>query len=141
MSIDIGLLAEELKRDELDGQDGSGVGYKCPADKWTIGFGHNIEDNPISARAAEMILQDDIGQVLAQCERFAWFYLLNSVRKRVIVNMVFNMGANGVAEFENMIAAIHRNDWNDAANEMKDSNWYNQTGDRARRLVYLMKEG
>ena len=139
MSIDIGLLAEELKRDE--GKSPDGCGYKCTADKWTIGYGHNIEDNPIPEHIAEALLSHDIGQALAQCERFAWFYLLNGVRKRIIVNMVFNIGFNGVCNFKKMIAAIEDKDFDLAADEMVDSKWYKQVGERAQRVVAMMRWG
>jgi lysozyme len=140
--IDVQQLARELKRDELDGQDGSGVLYKCPAGKYTIGFGHNIEDNPISARAAEVILQDDIAKAIADCERnFPWFYNLSPVRKRVIINMVFNMGVTGVSKFKKMIAAIENEEYMFAALEMFGSRWYEQVGPRADRLIKMMQEG
>lgn len=141
MPIDLELLAKELRRDEHDGQDGSGVVYKCPAGKLTVGFGHNIEDNPISARVAEMILQDDIGQTLADCERLDYFHTLSDVRKRVIMNMMFNMGMYTFLKFKRMAGAIRAQDWELAADEMMNSRWYNQVGDRAKRLVNMMREG
>ena len=138
MPIDLRLLAAELRRDEYDGKDGSGIYYLCPAGKITIGFGHNIEDNPISARAAEIILQDDIGNTLAECERLDYFHALSDVRKRVIMNMVFNMGMPTFRRFKQMAEAIHDRNWQRASEEMIDSAWFRQTGDRAKRLVNMM---
>jgi GH24 family phage-related lysozyme (muramidase) len=41
--IDLVKVGEDLKKDE----GFRGCSYKCSAGKITIGYGHNIEDNPI----------------------------------------------------------------------------------------------
>ena len=133
--IDIGLLAEELKRDE----GFKDKVYKCSAGKLTIAYGHNIEDNPIPERIASLLLDHDIGQAIAGCENaFPWFYPLSPVRKRVIINMVFNIGVSGVSKFKNMIAAIEGEDWTEAGRQMLNSKWRSQVGQRAERLATMM---
>ena len=37
-----------------------------------------------------------------------------------------------------MIAAVRKKDWQQAAEEMKDSNWYRQVGKRAKNLCEMM---
>ena len=59
--------------------------------------------------------------------------------KAIITNMAFNMGKKGVAGFDKMLAAIKAQDWETAAKEMEDSKWFNQVGDRAKRLVERMR--
>ena len=137
MGIDLGLLADELKVDE----GFRDCVYKCSAGKLTIGYGHNVEDNPMPEPIAEKLLCSDIALALAQCERFDWFFDLDGVRQRVIVNMVFNIGYNGVSKFKKMIAAIEGGYYLTAAVEMKDSRWYRQVGKRAERLCRLMANG
>ena len=44
-----------------------------------------------------------------------------------------------LSEFVKMSAAVDKRDWVTAAAEMKDSNWYKQTENRARDLVLRMK--
>lgn len=136
MAIDIGLLADELKRDEGFRE----CVYKCSAGKLTIGYGHNIEDNPMPELIAEKLLHHDIAGALAACERFDWFFELDGVRQRVIVNMVFNLGYNGVSKFKKMIAAIEDREYVLAAFEMRNSRWYRQVGARAERLCKLMRD-
>lgn len=135
--IDRQKLSEELKRDE----GFRGCVYECSAGKKTIGYGHNIEDVPIPERIAEQLLDYDMANCIAQCERWAWFHGLDGIRQRAIVNMVFNIGWSGVSRFSRMIAAIERGQYDVAADEMKDSLWYNQVGARAERLVKMMREG
>ena len=101
MSIDIPQLKEELKLDEGFRE----CVYKCSAGKLTIGYGHNVEDNPIPEAFADQLLGYDIAGALAQCERFDWFFDLDDVRKRVIINMVFNLGYNGVSKFTAGVAS------------------------------------
>ena len=127
-------LVAELKRDE-------GLRltvYKCSADKQTVGYGHNLENTPISTHAAEVILTDDIERTISRCNSFPWFDGLSPVRKRVIINMCFNIGFTGVSKFKNMIKAIIDEDWRTASIEMMDSNWYTQVGARAERLCKMM---
>lgn len=135
MSIDLKLLSDELKRDE----GFRDTVYTCSAGKLTVGFGHNIQDNPIPEYIAEQLLGYDIAAAIRDCEQFDWFYGLSDVRKRVIVNMVFNIGASGVSRFRKMIAAIENEYYETAGAEMKDSKWYRQVGARAERLVSMMR--
>ncbi len=137
MGIDIPQLKEELKRDE----GFRDTVYTCSAGKLTIGYGHNVEDNPIPEAFADQLLGYDIAGALAECERFDWFFDFDDVRKRVIINMVFNLGFNGVSKFKKMISAIEYGLYGTAASEMIDSNWYRQVGARAERLVDLMEYG
>jgi len=135
--IDIELLAKELKRDEGFREQV----YTCSAGKQTIGFGHNLEDGTFPEIIAEKLLHFDMGQTIRDCERLVWFYDLNGVRKRVIINMAFNLGITRLSGFKKMIQAIEAGDWNGAADEMENSKWFGQVGDRAVRLCRLMREG
>ena len=137
MSISMSKMTDELKRDE----GFRGCVYLCSAGKQTVGYGHNLEAKAIPERIAELLLQSDIADALAQCERFDWFYGLSDARQRVIVNMVFNIGANGVGRFRKMIAAIEAGAFETASYEMQDSRWYVQVGARAERLCQMMREG
>ena len=134
--IDLEQLATELKADE-GFRDRI---YTCSAGKLTIGYGFNLEDSRFPERIADLLLLDEIGRCLAECERFEWFYPLSGVRKRVILNMVYNLGWTGVNRFKKMIAAIEDQDWEYAAIEMLDSKWHSDVGARAERLAQMMRE-
>jgi GH24 family phage-related lysozyme (muramidase) len=62
-------------------------------------------------------------------------------KQQVVIDMVFNLGASGFAEFSNTIDAIENNDWSRAADEMENSAWFGQVGDRAEADVNLMRDG
>ncbi len=135
--IDIDKLREEIEVDE----GRRDIVYKCSNDKLTIGVGHNIEENPLPDEVIDLLFEMDVAQSIAECERFVWYGPLDGVRKRVIVNMVFNMGLPTFLEFKMMIAALRIGDYEEASVQMMDSRWYRQVGDRAERLCQMMETG
>ena len=132
--IDIDRLAKQLKADE----GFRAKVYTCSAGKLTVGYGWNLEDSNLPESIAGKLLDYGIIQALRSCEKFEWFAGLSSIRKEVIINMVYNLGFTGVSKFKNMIDAIERKDWIDAGYEMLDSKWHNDVGARAERLARMM---
>ena len=115
--------------------------YRCTAGKLTIGVGRNLEDKGISHDEAMMLLRNDIAEVTAQLERFDWFRALGPVRRKVLIDMAFNLGMGGLLGFQKMIEALERGDYERAADEMVNSRWYGQVGERGRRLERMMRTG
>lgn len=115
--------------------------YKDTLNNNTVGFGHNMDSVPISKRAAEVILEDDIQAAINDCLTFYWFKHLDDVRTAVIVNMVFNMGLPTFHGFKQTIAFIELENFQSAGIEMMDSLWAKQTGNRAIELSQMMKTG
>ena len=115
--------------------------YRCTAGKLTIGVGRNLEDKGISHDEAMMLLRNDIAEVTAQLERFDWFRALGPVRRKVLIDMAFNLGMGGLLGFQKMIEALKRADYEAAADEMVYSRWYRQVGERGRRLERMMRTG
>ena len=115
--------------------------YRCTAGKLTIGVGRNLEDKGISHDEAMMLLRNDIAEVTAQLERFDWFRALGPVRRKVLIDMCFNLGMAGLLGFQKMIEALKRADYEAAADEMVYSRWYRQVGERGRRLERMMRTG
>ena len=116
--------------------------YKCPADKWTIGYGRNLEDNGIREDEALLMLNNDIDQVLHECQRaFDWFDRLDNPRQDVVLDMVFNLGLTRFRGFKKMIRALSDGDYITAAEEMMDSRWAKQVKTRAITLRQIMITG
>ena len=116
--------------------------YKCPAGRWTIGVGRNVEDLGLTRDEAMHLLDNDIRRVHAEVKRvFPWFPLLDEPRQLVLMNMAFNLGTDGLIKFTQMLEAIKRKDWTKAAEEMRDSKWAKQVGSRAIELSLIMKTG
>ena len=70
-----------------------------------------------------------------------WWKELDDVRQRVLANMAFNLGLPRLSKFVNFLTAVQASDWEKAADEMMDSKWANQVGERAIRLRQKMLEG
>ena len=115
--------------------------YRCTAGKLTIGVGRNLDDKGISRDEAMILLRNDIAEVTAQLERFDWFRALGPVRRKVLIDMAFNLGMGGLMGFQKMIEALERGDYERAADEMIYSRWYRQVGERGRRLERMMRTG
>ncbi len=136
--MDSKKLIEELKRDE-------GVKlfpYKCSANKLTIGVGRNIEERGITEDEANYLLKNDLTMCIEEVESiFTWYPYLTDSRKRVIINMVFNLGLSRFLNFKKFIDAMEQKDYETAGKEMLDSKWAKQVGDRAKRLKQMIVEG
>jgi lysozyme len=59
--------------------------------------------------------------------------------KMALVDMAFNLGLTKLNKFVEMKKGLMNNDYNMAADEMVDSNWYKQVKSRGPRTVELMR--
>lgn len=110
--------------------------------KITIGIGRNLSDVGISQDEKDLMYAHDANRaVLAVVSLFPTFNSLSEMRKAVLCNMAFNMGREGLSEFHGLIAAVTKENWEDAVKSMLGSLWAKQTGDRAKRLANLMRAG
>ena len=64
-----------------------------------------------------------------------------TLRQAALIDMTFNLGVAGLAQFEKMRSCVDIRDWPGAAKEAKDSDWYKQVGSRGRRIVYILQYG
>lgn len=115
--------------------------YRCPAGKLTIGVGRNLEDKGLSRDEALFLLHNDIREVNNALQAHTWFLRLDRVRQKVLIDMAFNLGLAGLFGFKNMIAYLEVGNYEKAADEMVNSRWYRQVGDRGKRLVKMMVTG
>ena len=117
--------------------------YTDTVGKLTIGYGRNLTDVGISDEEARIMFAHDVENAENTClYHFTWFRDLDEVRKDVIVNLVFNMGINGVKGFRKMIEAIAHQQWAQAAWELSNSQWKTQVGkDRHDTLTNALEYG
>lgn len=116
--------------------------YRCSANKLTIGVGHNLDDKPISEKAAEVILEDDINDCLKDLDKsLPWWRSLSEARQRVLVDMCFNLGIQGLLKFNQTLTAIKSGEYEKAVQCMGESLWAKQVGRRAVKLQEMMRNG
>ena len=140
--MNIEKLREELERDE-------GVKYEIYNDHLgyaTFGVGHLVIESdpeygmdigtPISESRVIEAFEQDCENVLRDCNiLYEDFGSLPEEAQQVIANMMFNMGRPRLSKFKGMKRGVDSRDWNAAADEMVDSQWYRQVTKRADRLV------
>ena len=116
--------------------------YKDTVGKLTIGVGRNIEDRGLRDDEIDLMLSNDIDEAIGIARALVpTFDKLDDVRQEVVANMALNLGMTRLAGFKQFIAALVRFDYQRATSEMMDSKWYDQVGDRGKRLAYAMREG
>src|SRR5687767_14656968 len=113
--------------------------YQCTSGKITIGCGRNLEDVGITLNEAYVLLSNDIERVLAEANQFAWFKSLNMPRQDAVLSMLFNLGLARFQGFKKMIQAVINGRFEVAADEMLNSKWATQVGERAKDLAQIMR--
>ena len=108
----------------------------------TIGIGRNLSDRGISTTEAMQLLDSDIHYFSMKLNHFLnFFHDLNDNRQIALIDMCFNLGVQGFLAFKNMILALEAHDYERAAQEMINSKWAEQVGDRATQLAQIIKTG
>ena len=143
--MDIEQCKAEIKRHEGEvlkiykdslGYKTLGVGHLCqPSDPeydWEIGTEVNQE-------VVDMYYDSDfdkhVEETLHVCENNNIdFDSLPENAQHTLVDMCFNLGANRLGKFRNMLYACSVSDWNEMARQMEDSRWYGQVGRRSKFL-------
>lgn len=116
--------------------------YKDTVGKLTIGVGRNIEDRGLRDDEIDLMLSNDIDEAIGIARALLPnFDKLDDVRQEVVTNMALNLGMTRLGGFKQFLAALMRFDFQRATAEMMGSKWYDQVGDRGKRLAYAMREG
>ena len=58
--------------------------------------------------------------------------------QHVLINMCFNLGANRLGKFRNMLSACSESNWDEMAAQMEDSKWFGQVGRRSAELQEMV---
>ena len=124
--------------------NGRHMPYKCTAGKITIGVGRNLTDKGISEYEATIMLDSDIADAETDLRRiftYEEFDTLSFNRKMALTDLSFNLGITSLLKFKRYIAAIKVKDWEEAALQLKDSNYYKQVTSRAEKNMDLIRKG
>lgn len=127
--------------------------YRCPTGHVTIGWGHNLEAQPVPGlplkegvsitqdQAERLLITDILNARCAVLNRWPWTASLEPQRLAVLIDMAFNIGVNGLDRFRKMLDAVRSGDYRRAGVEMLDSKWAIQVKGRAERLSRQMVSG
>jgi len=119
-----------------------GTPYQDTRGYWTIGFGRNLDANPLTRDEAEVLLANDLLRAVRVVARLGtWTAHLDEVRWSVLVAMAYQMGEATLRTFKVTLAAIERGDYAKAGGHMLASRWAQQTPERAHRTAQAMVTG
>ena len=118
--------------------------------KATIGIGHLIKPHEreryaegvaISMDEVEELFEMDLNRAAAGAESLIKECIGHDLPphiEEVILEMVYQLGTQGVRNFKKFWKALRIKDWKTAAFEMKDSRWHKQTTKRCESLAEIV---
>ena len=133
-------MMAKLRRSLIKHEDFKNFPYIDTVGKITIGIGYNLSDRGLSDEWINKQFLEDIQFFYDKLSQFDWFQDLTLDRQIVLVDMAF-MGMKRFMSFKRMISALENHDYNKAADEMLDSKWATQVGQRAITLSNAMRSG
>ena len=106
-------------------EQGEHMAYRCPAGFLTIGYGHNLDANPVHGlgegsvigeeQARSILLADAARAEMAVQSAFPWVCGLSLPRLGALCDMAFCMGIGKVKAFSPMLCAMKEARFDDAA--------------------------
>ena len=144
-------MIEQLKRELAIDEGCVNHTYLCSEGHKTVGIGHLCQENdpefwePIGTKVSEdrvdELFNKDIAWTITDCrDIISKFDDIPLESRLILANMVFNLGRGRMLKFRKMLAAVDKQDWSTAADEMHDSKWRQQVPARAERLIKRMRE-
>jgi lysozyme len=114
--------------------------YRDSVGVLTVGYGWNLESDPMYREAAEVQLKCKLIELEQRLlSLYDWYPNLSQCRKDVVLNMCYNLGLEGFGKFRQTIYYIARSRFEEAAAEMLRSKWAEQVGNRSRTLSEHMR--
>ena len=113
-----------------------GVGHLCVEDFWE-------DDKEYEEKFLMTILEHDLQTAIKGAKELMEDHGcadIDEQAEELLIEMVFQLGKNGVSKFKNMWKALAEKNYIGASYEMLDSRWAKQTPNRAKAMAKTMKE-
>jgi lysozyme len=117
----------------------------------TVGFGRKLPDEfrgrigeTLPQEQLDKFFQEDFASAKAGAERILaqkGVAEIDPVRKTVLTDLAFNLGASGLGGFNKTFEHIKAGDFDAAATELLDSKYAQQVPERARRNAEILRSG
>lgn len=119
--------------------------YQDSEGYWTIGIGHLIDakkGGSISIDTSYFILNEDIEAKCRDLNNYLpWYKNLDDVRQRVMIELCFNLGIQGLLGFHRTLDCIEHGNYEEAAIHLLGSKAAKQTGNRYEELADMLMQG
>ena len=151
--VDISKMIErhEGKRNyvyiDTKGHPTIGIGFnldradaKEKLDNLGININNILNGQPLTDEQIYILFKDDLEQAIINAYKFLPDLDTHPSNIQIILtDMAFNMGLSKLSGFEDFKKALLNRNYSLAADEMIDSKWYNQVGNRSKELVSMMR--
>ena len=135
----------DLKSQLLREEGAESCAYQDSLGYWTIGVGRLIDSRKgggLSNDEIDFLLENDIKTKTREVLlALPWVPRLSEPRQAVLIGMAFQMGIGGLLKFKRALGSIEDGQYAEAAVEMLESKWGNQTPERAYRMAKQMETG
>ena len=99
-----------------------------------------FDGRELSDRETKILYNHSLRQAFSDAQKFDPNLAKRPEAARMaIVDMAFNLGLTKLNKFKKMKAGLMNNDYQTAADEMVNSNWYKQVKSRGPRMVNVMR--
>ncbi|MGM0646732.1 MAG: AAA family ATPase [Thermodesulfobacteriota bacterium] len=101
------------------------------------------KNGTVPAQSGELPPLDADGERLATTldSNLPFYHRLSPVRQRVLIEMAHQTSLQGFASFQNMLQALRKEDFTEAARQMRFSHWHLRVGRPASELAAVMASG
>ena len=108
----------------------------------SIGNGRCLDRKGLSTDEARMLFHSDIADAIEDAHHVCSIYdQLSRPRQLVLISMAYNLGREGLEHWPRFLGAIHREDWEDAADELLESKAAREQAPvRYKQLAKMMRE-
>ena len=113
-----------------------GVGHLCVEDFWE-------DDKEYDEKFLMTILEHDLQTAIKGAKELMEEHDcadIDEQAEEILIEMVFQLGKNGVSKFKNMWKALAEKNYIGESYEKLDSRWSKQTPNRAKAMAKTMKE-
>ncbi len=110
----------------------------------TIGYGHLVRANEsmpdqISKATADKLFDQDFEHHKNAATKIPGFDKASAMQKAALIDLTFNMGPSWYREFPKFVKAFQAGNFDKAADELVDSQWYKQVKRRGPTIVDLIR--
>jgi lysozyme len=148
-SVSIPSSEEDIKKMIIGHEGVRYRPYKDSRGLWTVGVGHLIGngtslppawDRQFTESEVLGLFEKDYEEHRRAAENIPGFNKMNIAGKAALTDLTFNMGPHWIKKWPNTAKKLEAGDFEGVASDLEQSKWYTQVGNRAPKIVGLMRK-
>lgn len=108
------------------------------SDGMSIGYGTHL---PLTQYEGKLLMIHRLSIAEDKLKRYSWYSRLSHNRKVILIQIVYQLGLTRFLKFNRTIWCLENRYYHAAANHLRNSLWYKQSGTRSKELVKLFYKG